>query len=234
MRISKAEKELLQQAFRAPEPKKKRAFLHKMPRQELRIGTLLLSQAAYIRKWVWGVSLLLSLVLVLLAGYVGMDMVWVLSALMPFAALLIIMEFARSSAYGMAELEMTSRFSLRTILLARMVMLGAVQLFGLLLASPFLGTLLLRNGVYLLVPYLLTAMLGLMVVRRLSGKEGMYACGSISACVCVICPMSGQLVPAMYESENVALWVLAAVLLLLGLIKEYKKTMNHLEEFSWN
>lgn len=234
MRIKKAEKELLQQAFMPPEPRGKRSFMRRMPRQEVGIGTLVLSQASYIRKWVWIVSLLFSLLLVLLTGYVGMDMVWVLSAVMPFAALLIIMEFARSSAYGMAELEMASRFSLRTILLARMVMLGAVQLFGLLLAAPFLGAFLLWNGVYLLVPYLLTAMLGLMAVRRLPGKEGMYVCGSISACVCVLCPLSGQLVPAVYESESVAFWLLAAVLLVFGLVKEYKKTVNYLEEFSWN
>ena len=98
MRISKQEKELLQQAFSVPAPKKKRAFLRTLPRQEVGLGTLMLSQAAYIRKWVWAMSLLLFGLVVLMAQYVELDVIWILSAIMPFAALLLIMEFAKSSA----------------------------------------------------------------------------------------------------------------------------------------
>lgn len=238
MRISKAEKEALQQAFGTPEPTKKRAFLRSLPKQERQsevgIGTLVLSQAAYIRKWVWAVSFLLFGAVVWLAQYAELDIIWLLSAIMPFAALLMVLEFARSSAYGMSELEMSSRFSLRTILLARMVLLGAVQGIGLLLTIPVLGAGLLQNGVYLLVPYLLTTLLGLVAVRRLHGKESMYVCGSISAFVCVLGPMSRYAVPVLYEAESFALWTLAAVLLALGLVKEYGKTMNQMEEFVWN
>lgn len=234
MRISKRERKVLEQAFSVPEPKKKRAFLRTLPKQEVGIGTLILSQAAYIRAWVWAVSFLLFVLVVLAAQMVELDVIWILSAVMPFAALLIIMELARSSAYGMTELEMTSRFSLRTILLARMVMLGAVQLMGLLLAVPMAGMTLVSNGVYLLVPYLLTALLGLAAVRRMRGKEGLFVCGSISAFVCVLAPMSKHFVPVLYAQENRMLWVLAVLLLLAGLVKEYKTTINHWEEFVWN
>lgn len=234
MRISKKEKEKLQQAFSVPEPKQKRAFLRRLPKQEVGLGTLLLSQAAYIRAWVWAVSFLLFGVVVLAAQMAELDIIWILSAVMPFGALLIILEFAKSSAYGMSELEMSSRFSLRTILLARMIMLGAVQLLGLLLTVPVAGMTLLKNGVYLLVPYLLTALLGLLAVRKMRGKEGLFACGSISAFVCVLAPMSKHFVPVLYTKENRILWALAVILLLVGLVKEYRITINHLEEFTWN
>ena len=230
MRISKKEKELLEQAFSVPAPKKKRAFLRTLPKQEVGLGTLLLSQAAYIRIWVWAVSFLLFGLVALAAQMVDLDVIWILSAVMPFAALLLIMEFAKSSAYGMSELEMSSRFSLRTILLARMVMLGAVQLLGLLLTIPMAGMTLVNNGVYLLVPYLLTALLGLIAVRRMRGKEGLFVCGSISAFICIFCPLSKQFVPVLYKPENRVLWVLAIILLLVGLVKEYRTTINHWEE----
>ena len=74
MRISKQEKELLRQAFSVPAPKKKRAFLRTLPRQEVGLGTLMLSQAAYIRKWVWAMSLLLFGLVVLMAQYVELDL----------------------------------------------------------------------------------------------------------------------------------------------------------------
>lgn len=234
MRITKAEKELLQQAFTAPAPKKKRAFLRSLPRQEAGIGALVLSQAAYIKKWVWAVSFLVFATVVVLARHTEFDVVWMLSAIMPFAALLVMVELIKSPAYGMAELEMSSRFSLRTILLARMVMLGATQLFGVLLAGVFLGekgsVVFLQNGVYLLVPYLLTALLGISVMRRLHGREGIYACGGVSLCISALAPLSRHWIPLMYDEAKVSFWVLAAVVLLAGFIKEYRNTVNQLEE----
>ncbi len=234
MSIKKQEKEMLKQLFAAPEPKRKRAFLRSLPRQEAGIGTLLISQAAFIRKWVWAVSFLLFGSVVWLAQYTEQECIWVLSAVMPFGALLLIVEFARSAAYGMAELEMTSRFSLRTVLLARMSMLGAAQLLGLIPVAIVLGMQLLKSGVYILVPYLLTAVLGLAAVRRLPGRENMFVCGSISVFVCALCPISRLYLPKLYGAEGFGWWMLATVLLLAVLVKEYGKTMNHLEEFTWN
>lgn len=234
MSIKKQEKEMLKQLFAAPEPKRKRAFLRSLPRQEAGIGTLLISQAAFIRKWVWAVSFLLFGSVVWLAQYTEQECIWVLSAVMPFGALLLIVEFARSAAYGMAELEMTSRFSLRTVLLARMSMLGVAQLLGLIPVAIVLGMQLLKSGVYILVPYLLTAVLGLAAVRRLPGRENMFVCGSISVFVCALCPISRLYLPKLYGAEGFGWWMLDTVLLLAVLVKEYGKTMNHLEEFTWN
>lgn len=234
MRIRKQEKEMLQQMFAAPEPKRKKAFLRSLPRQEASLWTMLLSQAAYIRKWVWAVSFLLFGSVVWLAQYTELECIWTLSAVMPFGALLLILEFARSTAYGMAELEMTSRFSLRTVLLSRMSMLGTAQFLGLIPAAMVLGVQLLKSGVYILIPYLLTAVLGLMAVRRLPGRESMFVCGSISAGVCALCPLSRLYVPNLYEAEGFGWWMLATVFLVAVLMKEYGKTMNHLEELTWN
>ena len=234
MSIKKQEKELLWQMFAAPEPKRKRTFLRSIPRQEAGLGSLLFSQAAFIRKWVWAVSFLLFGAAVVLAQYTEQECIWMLSAVMPFGALLLILEFARSTAYGMAELEMTSRYSLRTVLLARMSMLGAAQLLGLIPAAIVLGAQLFKSGVYILVPYLLTAVLGLMAVRRLPGREGMFVCGSISVCVCALCPVSRLYVPELYGTEGFGWWMLAAVVLATVLMKEYGKTMNRLEELAWN
>ena len=234
MSISKKEKELLRQMFVTPEPKRKRAFLRKMPRQEAGLSSLLLSQVAYIRKWVWVVSFLLFGAAVVPAEYLKLESIWALSAVMPFGALLLMLEFARSATYGMTELEMASRFSLRTVLLARMSLLGIAQLLGIVPAAAVLGVQLLKNGAYVLVPYLLTAVLGLMAVRRLPGREGMFVCGSISVCVCALCPVSRLYLPGVYGAELFGWWIVATVVLAAVLMKEYGKTMNHLEEFAWN
>ncbi len=247
MKLGKSEQELLKLAFQPPESKKKRVFLRTMPKQELTLGRLLFSQAAFIRKWVWAMSFLLFGAGVLLADCVSLDAVWVISALAPFTALLLLLEFARSSAYGMAELELSARFSLRTILLARMAMLGMAQLAGLFLAVGlerlvvFLGLVIrtegsertfFQSGIYLLVPYLLTAVLGLLVLRQIHGKEGMAACGAVSAMVSVLAPLSRLFLPELYEKSMTAVWLVAALFLAEGLVKEYKKTIHYMEELA--
>ena len=234
MRISKKEKEQLKRAFLVPEPKNKKRFLRTLPKQKVGLGTLIFSQAAYIKAWVWMISFLLFGVVILAAQYVEQDVIWVLSAFMPFAALMLMLEFVKSSAYGMAELEMSSRFSLRTILLARMVLIGTVQLAGLLLSVPMAGLTLIVKGVYLFVPYLLTSLLGLVAVRRKQGKEGMLVCVSISVAISVVVPMSRYFAPELYEQKNRIVWMLALILLFVGVVKEYRITMSRLEEFAWN
>ena len=230
MRISKKEKEQLRQAFSVPEPKNKKRFLCTLPKQKVSLNTLIFSQLAYIRMWVWMISLLLFGVVILAAQ----DVIWVLSAFMPFAALVLVLEVAKSSVYGMAELEMSSRFSLRTILLARMVMIGIVQLAGLLLSVPISGMTLFVNGVYLFVTYLLTTLLELVAIRRTKGNEGMFVCGSISVVIGITAPMSRYFASELYKQENRIAWVLVLCLLFAGVVKEYKITMSRLEEFAWN
>ena len=52
------------------------------------------------------------------------DVLWIISALIPFIAMSILTENARSGIYLMAELEMAARFSLKSVILARMEILG--------------------------------------------------------------------------------------------------------------
>lgn len=233
MKLSKKEQEQLKQVFQPPEPEKKREFLRTLPKQKPGFGTLLLSQAAYIRPWVWATSFLMFGAGALFAAFLNMDTVWFISAITPFMALLLLLELARSSAYGMAELELSTRFSLRTILMARMVMLGAAQLSGLVITvfvAGSAGKQMLQKGMYLLVPYLMTTLLGLVVLRRIQGKEGMAACGAVSAFVSVLLPLSRIFLPELYGKEARLTWILAALLLLGSLCREYTKTMNFMED----
>ncbi len=55
--------------------------------------------------------------------------VWIVSAFTPFLALLLIAESTKSAIYGMNELEMSARFSLKSVVLARLIILGVFN-FG--------------------------------------------------------------------------------------------------------
>ena len=87
-------------------------------------GSFVLAQAAYIRKWVWVISVILLGALADIAARWPREALWVAAGMMPFLALTAMQEHLRSSMYNMTELELSTRFSVKSILLARMGLLG--------------------------------------------------------------------------------------------------------------
>ena len=89
-------KRLLKECFEAPEPEKKREFIASLPSPDVSIMDFLLSQAAYIPKWIWSLSALIFVVALVGAGYLKKDMLWCVSACMPLLALAPVTESGRS------------------------------------------------------------------------------------------------------------------------------------------
>ena len=54
------------------------------------------------------------------ACYINKNTIWTVSAFVPFLGLSAVTENSRSMVYAMSELEMSARFSLRSVILARM------------------------------------------------------------------------------------------------------------------
>lgn len=216
----------LKYVFEAPEPMHKRAFLRTLEQPKTSVFAFVLSQLGYIRRWVWIVSALVFILSMMGAVGLTKGTVWVTSALMPLLALTVVSESGRSEIYEMAELEMATRFSLRSVVMARLGILGVENLFvlGLLLVgvwwqekSTLHGAGALTWGVCMLLPYLLTTFAGLTVVRRLRGREAVYICAGIAACISFsVMALRGSIVQ--YCQSVGSLWRTAAVLLLMLLI----------------
>lgn len=208
--MDKKRKQALKNAFHAPAPTGKAAFLKKYRRLELNRWDFLLIQAGYIRRWIWAVSVLLFGSALWLSLGQDSEKVWAAAALAPFLALLIVVENGKSRFYGMEELELSCRLPLRTVALARMALLG---LFHLLLLGTLITVMaawwavgLLRAGLYLLTPYLLTAALGMELTRRCRGQEGLLACCGAA----VLVSGAGMLLAyqrlALYQQSAMPLW----------------------------
>ncbi len=233
-------KVLLQSAMEAPAPKRKEQFFRTLPREEHRVSNLsfMLSQAAYIQRWVWLISILVLAGAVWGAGFYQQEAVWMISALMPFAAMSALAENSRSTVYNMAELEMASRFSLRSILLARMSIVGLVHLILIAILVPFAGSRQMmsmgRTGVYLLVPYLLTNVLGLYFSRKMHGVGNSYFFLGIASLVSVLGFVARSVAPILYESQQFGWWLAVLVLLLGMTISAYRKILVQTEELLWN
>ena len=167
-------------------------------------------------------------------NYMDRDVLWALSAMVPFLAVLLVAEGLRSEICGMAELEIATRFSLKSLILARMAVMGAVHLL-LLIMNTFIGywqggISLLHVGVYLLTPYLLVNVTGLFLARRIRGRECIYGIMAMATVVAVFPFVARDL----YREEMFFWWLVALVVVSALTIKGWKRNVERWEEYAWN
>lgn len=231
-------KKELRHAFEAPPPQRKRAFLRQLEQPRMSGFTFLLTQTGYIRKWVWCVSVLVFLTAVIGAGVLSLDMLWGISALTPLLALTIVCESGRSECYEMAELELATRFSLRSVTMARLCILGAENLGLLCLLMPLglwhSGVCSLAAGVYILTPFLLTAFLGLYIVRKVRGREAVYTCVGVTLLISVSVFFTHDNIPYLYQGTCLSWWIAGALALCIGIGMQYVTIIRRTEELAWN
>ena len=244
-----------EEAFSAPTPQRKKEFLEYLweenayreniqrqkahaantPNLSIGIGSFLLSQISYIRKRVYLVSLFILALAVIATNNARTDSVGAVAAMMPFIALCMVTESARSETYGMAELEMASRFSIKTVMLARFGTIGFVHMIVLCILIPvvmhsaFISFI--HAGIYLLVPYLAASVLECTAVRRFRGKEAISVCMAISVMVSVINTMLRGLLIEFFGSRQFLVWIGLAFYLTCRTVAEYRKMIYQAEEW---
>lgn len=230
-------KQELKKAFAVPlpDPQKKARFLRTLPQSSIPMRRFVLTQTAYLRKWVLVLSVLFLLPTMRSNRDMNMDTLWCISALIPFLALLAVTESTRSAVYGMQEFEMSTRFSIKSVLLARMSILGLLDAFVLCAMIPFYAAgiklSLLQTGLYLLVPYLLTANSSLWIARRFHGREALYGCLCAAAVVSISSCFLRLLADTIYQISFLHWWLLLAVLLLGKTGQEIHCTVTQTESY---
>lgn len=232
----------MKELCRSKGPESKREFFIRLQAQGLlhrrpvvmSHGEFLAVQLFYIEKWVWVLSGMLMLFTVLACSRNTGNYPF---ALTPLLAVGILAETGRSYRWKMAELEYAARFSLRSIVLARMFLVGLIDTAGLLIVTfavrSYLTYSLIRVFLYMMVPYLLAAFLGSLYERKKRTDAGL---GSI-----VICLLSSAFFAAapifmssLYEESLTIIWAAAFILLICCLAVSVREQMREMEEPVWN
>ncbi|MBO7340188.1 MAG: hypothetical protein J6U66_08990 [Lachnospiraceae bacterium] len=239
--MKKQLEKLLAEAYAAPEPKKKQAFLMNLKPREVSLPEMLWQQAAYVRWPVW------LFAVCMMAFAIGgsilrlEDTERIVTVLMPFTAAISVLETNRSTRFGMSEIEMATRFSLRSVLFARMTILGILYAVMLCVSAPVLayafGGKLLLTATRILIPYLSTMILSLIAERSALGRKTGYSSAAIAALISLVTfwisqEQSQKFMVLRYTTllEN---WGILIVLVLLALtIFEQQKTIRQVEAFA--
>ena len=233
-------KRSIQKAFAAPkpDPQEKARFLKTLPQPQIGMFRFILVQASYLRKATWILSGLILLLALFGARNMRQDTLWIISAFVPVLGLLAVTESTRSMTYGMSEFEMSTRFSLKSVVLARMSILGLIHFAVIAVLTPLCRSghdfSLLRTGMYLMVPYLLTVNFSLWIARRVNGRETIYGCMCAAVIVSGIHTGLHFVTDLIYQEIYTGWWIVLSGFLLMELAHEIHCTMKRTEEYTWN
>ena len=232
-------KDALNIAFYAPEPKNKQAFLKNIRPREVSTLEMLLQQVRYIRLYIWAVSLAF-IAFALIGSWLQLSETdELIPVLMPFLAVVSVLENRRSKKYGMTELEMATRFSLRSVIFARMIILGMVFLLILVITAPVIATAFggetLVTAIHMLIPYLITMIISLQVERSSLGRKLEYGSLSVAALIAVSMIWMRNLDTALINryAQIIRNWGFLIVIILAAVtVYEQWRTLRGVEEFA--
>lgn len=176
-----------------------------------------------------GISILmlqaLTLFIVCLAIISIADIPQNIPVFMPLFVLAVIPVLFKSQIYGMGEIEAVTRASGAQIILAKLVLSGAVNLVCISIVLCLevsihnnyngLGQMVL----YCLVPYLV-CMTGMLRFVRLQRKECIQTCVVIMIASCICWAVSANVMPWLYTASAVGIWIAAFVVFGIFFCKE--------------
>lgn len=236
--MSKINNELAD-ATPSPDPIRKdhfiRIYRRKASAANLSMRSLLISQVTYISAPVWGITLIV-LFLVLYAIHTDQDIIFLTSLLTPFVSGIAIFDSFRSQFYSLTEMESASLFSLRGIFFAKMICIGIVHIFFILLLSfiisPHTRFSCIKTGIIITMPYLLSSIICLKAERSVLGRKNPFICLEISALISALVfftkAISKEITYTLPE-----LWFILFITLALLAGNEIRKTLKW-EEYLWN
>lgn len=233
-------KKMIANAYEVEPSYDKEKFLKQFRSRELHIWDVICQQSRGIGLINLIVSLLvLFIIWQILLRFDGSDILEFarISSLIPVIAIAAISGMGRSEKYGMDELEMSTRFSLRTVMSARLIIVGVIDLALLILLLIIFGRCtdlgMLQALMVLTIPYLLTAWGCLLITRKMHNSMEIGVCFVYGMMVCLMCATTSWDNPWRYffMGTTVSYLCFAVLCVLLGL--EVNKLIKG-ENSKWN
>lgn len=224
--------------YEPPKPQRKRTFIRQLGIPKINMLHLVAMQAKYISKWVWIISGIFCTLIYKMTDWtqstIDLKYISIIIAVIPFFVMLSLTETMHSYRYKMDELELSTRFSLKSIVLARLLLLGVGNGVVLMFTGWILGNKTDVSMLYVITPYFLTTSGGLFIVRTVTGNENTFFCFLLAGVV------SGFQVALPWQFHELFLpkyslvWSMVCVIGIIITLKESYQTIRMTEELVWN
>lgn len=234
-------KQDLRNAFTMPPAERKKEFLQELNYPKVTMMNFIRLQIGYIRKRVWCLSVAMYIFVILggkmLTNYEN-GLLLLASAILPLLALVTATEVFRSMSFRMAELEMSTRYNLATILMVRMTILMSSNLIILIAILPFAGKNgsygYIKTGIYMIAPYLFTCLLTLIIINVTKGRNTIGCCIAASSFISGVyfIIINGHL--TVFTESYYPYWVIACVAFVIITGREIWKINRNAKEYIWN
>ena len=229
----------IKKVFTAPPSQRKDEFISQLHYPKSTLFEVFISQIGYIKKSYWVISILILAIMgtVIRVSTIPTGILTAFSVLTPFLTLLCSSEIHKSVSHNMAELELSCKHSFSQITLMRLTIVGTISAFTLLviiIMSRDIGFGLIRNGLYLTVPFLLSSYLSLWIMNHFKIRETLYICCGVTVFVSVSHFILSSTIIKYYDFSTANLWLFALILIGGLLALEILKFIKKSEELSWN
>lgn len=210
--------------YDVPAPERKAEFLRSHREAPMSLFQFFLLQVRFIKWTSWVMSLFIWVLMLFACLCFKGKMIWGLSAMAPFLATTLFTEIGRSRMYGMEEIEMVTRFSLKATMYAKMTIMGVLHFVLFIVFLPicmlFAKVSVVTGGIYFITPYLLTVYLGTYTLRKNHGQAGYLCCLAESIFISFMNTFAGNAIPIIFAPEFLNYWMIALILGLVLAIRE--------------
>lgn len=212
-----------------------KAYRRKYARTQISMVDIIKSQFGYIRMPVWLISIA-ALIVAIWGIQEDREVLFAVSAIMPFVSGIAIFDFLRSGMYGMTELESVTLVSKRGILFSRFICVGIAHIILLAVLAVIVGKQsgygCLLTGAMLTIPYLISSIASMELERTDFGRKNVMGCIVVSVIVSgIIIVLHNE--HELFSEKYQAVWYLAAMVLIIMECIEIRKTFRW-EEYAWN
>lgn len=225
----------IQKAYDVSSNKKTR-FLRTINSPNVSLFRFIKNQFKLINRKIYLSCILYFLILMILLLSSKANQYLLLAAGAPFFSLLIVVVINTSVNYKMEELEMASLFSLKMVIIARLLITTSITVLLIVIMSVVTSTIkdipLLEIISFFFAPYLLNMIINLKIMKS-QRKEGIKYCLAISSVICLLTISFGYYSP-IKELISVSILFIITIILLILTIIEIVNYLNRIEDYVWN
>jgi len=219
-------------------PNKKDEFISNIRNNDMSTFKFILLQSKYMHAntLLKNVLLIIAMILICIKADVE-DALLFISAGIPLIALVMVYELEQSNLHRMAELEQATRFSLKMLVLSRLLISGIMSLISVslitLVTYKTKQTELLKIVVSFFLPYCLTLYSCMRILRKYRdvGTKYCFVCAAIISISFIVISNMPLLLNLMYKT-NISISLLIICVLMICL--ESKKYLVDMEDYLWN